>query len=453
MGLKRMPSTPLLELLEGQPGKDTPGMPQPNTPSPPPQPQIIQTRSSSSKSQPQPPRPKLPSSPPPALPPRPESTDSKRKRSPKGKETVDGGKSQPSKERDEAPRTKQLKIGHQSKGKETEVQPSQGKGKGIEAQSSPSAWLPAPMPHGGPLLETASMRDLRDGEGGFVADALGRTLLLPTDIDELKKMRMQEVFLSTKRMEEEVNLKSAAAENERSKRLLAARTLQASEEDLVKTKTALTDAIRERDNVSAGLASAQKQAEDQTKRLLKAKDQLRVARELIDDLNRRLAKAEHDKGVAEYARDEATRAKQEAEFARNEVEAAKETAEDDGYNAGVWEETLRRAGVNTSSDLWKAENIFYPTAIREATSTSSAAVSDQSEKEVTQSEAVQVGASPDEQLKEGEFQDVIEASQRTDPEGTDAVPAQPSPEGTALKGTEANPVPPSQDVADEKLKK
>ena len=39
--------------------------------------------------------------------------------------------------------------------------------------------------------------------------------------------------------------------------------------------------------------------------------------------------------MAEYARDEAMRAKQEAELARNEAEAAKETAEDDGYNAGV----------------------------------------------------------------------------------------------------------------------
>ena len=63
----------------------------------------------------------------------------------------------------------------------------------------PSAWLPAPMLHGGPLLETASMRVPRDGEGGYVADALGRTMLLPTDMDSLRKMRMQEVFLSTKR--------------------------------------------------------------------------------------------------------------------------------------------------------------------------------------------------------------------------------------------------------------
>ena len=55
------------------------------------------------------------------------------------------------------------------------------------------------MLHGGPLLETASMKDLGDGEGGYMTDALGRTMLLPTDMDGLKKMRMQEVFLSMKR--------------------------------------------------------------------------------------------------------------------------------------------------------------------------------------------------------------------------------------------------------------
>ena len=125
---------------------------------------------------------------------------------------------------------------------------------------------------------------------------------------------------------------------------------------------------------------------------------MRIAKEQISDLKKRLILAENDKGVAEYARDETMRAKREAEFARNEAKAAKETAEDEGYNAGVadtqaslkaqilgvcrlycsqvWEEALKRAGVDASSDLWKAENIFYPTAIREATSTNSEAVSD-----------------------------------------------------------------------------
>ena len=133
MGLKRKLLTLLLQLLEGQPGKDTQGTPQPDAPSPPPRPPIIQTKSSSTKSQPQSLRPELPASSQTARPPRLEGADSKRKRSPKGKEVTDGGKSQPFKEKDEVPRTKQLKIGHQGKGKETKVQSSQGKGKGIEA--------------------------------------------------------------------------------------------------------------------------------------------------------------------------------------------------------------------------------------------------------------------------------------------------------------------------------
>ncbi|XP_030936344.1 uncharacterized protein LOC115961508 [Quercus lobata] len=438
MGLKRKPPTPLLELLEGQPGKDMQGTPQPKAPSPPSQPQIVQTRSSSTKSQPQSPRPKLPASSQPSLPPRPEGTDSKRKRSSKGKETMDGGKSQPSKEKEEAPRIKKLKIGHQSKGKETEVQTSQGKGKGIEAQSLPSAWLPAPMLHGGPLLETA--------------------------------------LQATYRIEEEVNNKSKVAENERIKRITAAKTLQASEDELAKAKADLTAAIPERDSASAGLASAQKQAEDQTKRLLEAEDQLQIAKDMIEGLSKKLAAVEYDKRVAEYARDEAKRVKREAEFARKEAE--------------VWEEALRRAGVNASSDLWKAENIFYPTAIREATSSSSVAMSDQPEEEVTQSENLQVGGTPGKTLKEGEPQDVIGASQHTDPEApkevtkpvvgtqmpnaeepatlaqppqaiplavapksTDTDPVQPSPEGTILQGVEADSTLPSQDVADARPKK
>ena len=48
-------------------------------------------------------------------------------------------------------------------------------------------------------MEDASMRNLGDGEGAYVTDALERTLLLSTDTKELKNMRMQEVFLSAKR--------------------------------------------------------------------------------------------------------------------------------------------------------------------------------------------------------------------------------------------------------------
>ena len=117
-------------------------------------------------------------------------------------------------------------------------------------------------------------------------------------------------------------------------------------------------------------------------------------------------------------------------------------------------------------------------------------MSNQHEGGVIQSDSVQVGASPGEPLKRGELQDVIVASQRTNPEipkevaepvvgtqmpnakepailaqplqaiplvvipkSTDTDPAQSSPKRTVLQGVEADPVPPSQDVADAILKK
>ena len=49
------------------------------------------------------------------------------------------------------------------------------------------------------MVDSASLRDFRGGEGAYVADALERSLLLPTDMAELGGLRRQEVFLSIKR--------------------------------------------------------------------------------------------------------------------------------------------------------------------------------------------------------------------------------------------------------------
>lgn len=48
-------------------------------------------------------------------------------------------------------------------------------------------------------MEDASLRSFRDDEGAYVADTLERTLLLPIDMNKLKNMRMQKVFLSVNR--------------------------------------------------------------------------------------------------------------------------------------------------------------------------------------------------------------------------------------------------------------
>ena len=48
-------------------------------------------------------------------------------------------------------------------------------------------------------MEDVSLRNLGDGESAYMTNALKRALLLPIDMEELKNMRMQKVFLSAKR--------------------------------------------------------------------------------------------------------------------------------------------------------------------------------------------------------------------------------------------------------------
>ena len=76
------------------------------------------------------------------------------------------------------------------------------------------------------------------------------------------------------------------------------RTFKNSEADLLKAREDLKEVIRAKD-------SAQKQAEDQTRCLLKAEEQLQIAKEQIVDLKKKLAKEEGAKKVAEWARDKA----------------------------------------------------------------------------------------------------------------------------------------------------
>ena len=101
---------------------------------------------------------------------------------------MDGGKSYSPHEEDEGRRaSKQLRVASHGQEKEVDVQPE------------PQAWLPAPMFHGEPLMDNASLRDFNKGEGTYVADAVERSLLLSVDMEDLKNLRSKELFLSMKR--------------------------------------------------------------------------------------------------------------------------------------------------------------------------------------------------------------------------------------------------------------
>ena len=114
-------------------------------------------------------------------------------------------------------------------------------------------------------------------------------------------------------------------------------TLKNSETDLLKAMEDLKEMTRARDSAELGLANSQKQAEDQTRRLLEVEDQLKIANEQITYLKKKLSDVEGAKNVTEWAKDEALRAKEEAVFARAEAESSKEKAEEEAYDLGVAE--------------------------------------------------------------------------------------------------------------------
>ena len=62
---------------------------------------------------------------------------------------------------------------------------------------------------------------------------------------------------------------------------------------------------------------------------------MQIAKEQIVNLKQKLAAVEGAKKVAEWARDEALKAKEKAVFTRVEAESSKEKAKEEAYDLGV----------------------------------------------------------------------------------------------------------------------
>ena len=156
--------------------------------------------------------------------------------------------------------------------------------------------------------------------------------------------------------------------------------------------------------------------------LLEAKDQLRIAKEQIADLKKKLVEADRAKNVAEWAKDKALKAKEKVEFARAKAEGSKEEAQEEAYDLGVtktqaalkaqvpgvcrlycsqvWNEALKQARVEASSDLWRVENVYYPPAIKETTPSSSEVRGVPKGAKATRTVAAAATTAPDEPAKE-----------------------------------------------------
>ena len=81
------------------------------------------------------------------------------------------------------------------------------------------------------------------------------------------------------------------------------------------------------------------------------------------------------------------------------------------YCSQVWNEALKQAGVEASSDLWKVENVYYPSAIRETAPSSSEAGGVPEEAEATGTVVVVATTAPDEPAKESKPPGAVETGE------------------------------------------
>ena len=132
------------------------------------------------------------------------------------------------------------------------------------------------------------------------------------------------------------------------------------------------------------------------------------------------------------------RAKAKAKFTKIEAESSKEKAEEEAYALGVaetqatlraqvpgvcrlycshiWNEALKEARLEVSSDLWKVENIYYPLTIQETAPASSEAKVAPEEAEAARPKAALAITDHNEPVKEGELPRATEAHKNLNPE-------------------------------------
>ena len=155
-------------------------------------------------------------------------------------------------------------------------------------------------------------------------------------------------------------------------RVATVQTLAVAENSNADLKKRLTAKKQARKSADSALEGAERQVESQRKLAREANDQLAASKEQLAALKKQLEEAQR-------LRDQAEKAKAKAERERDE-------AEQHGYDVGMvetedalraevpvvchayciqtWEEALNRAGIDSSSELRKPENIFFSPTVQ-----------------------------------------------------------------------------------------
>ena len=175
------------------------------------------------------------------------------------------------------------------------------------------------------------------------------------------------------------NSLSQQLDEERKMRATAMQTLTIAENSNIDLKKRLTTEEQARKSANAALQGVERQTESQRKLAHEANEQLAASKEQLATLKKQLKEAQRLRDQAEKARVQAEEAKAKAENERDEVEQhgydvsiaeiedalkAEVPAVCRAYCTHNWEEALNRAGIDTSSELRKLENIIFPPALQ-----------------------------------------------------------------------------------------
>ena len=148
---------------------------------------------------------------------------------------------------------------------------------------------------------------------------------------------------------------------EEGRRNAAVEAFNAAEKSIQELKSRLLEEERERKRAAAALDSAKRQVKRQRVLIRNAEDQLAASKAQIVTLKKKLEEAEKALEQAKRARDQAEQEGYNVGMAETEEALrAKVSGICRNYYSQVWNEALNQAGIEASSVLTKAENVYFP---------------------------------------------------------------------------------------------
>ena len=299
----------------------------------------------------------------------------------------------------------------QKKGKETK-EPREKRTRSVDSRDEAAirreqrTWSPRIELDGAPIPWDATLWESQRGQASFLAEGLQQPLLLPRDMEGLRKTRQPDLFMSLKRdmamvsgifylvlilctplsscfnrifisFRAQVTQQIFVAEEwakkaredlhrEVQSRSAAEKTAGDLKQDFDRLNNEIKEVKKAHASAEASLKNATNQADDLRIQLHQSKEKLTTEQQALSTLKVELARTKEEARLAREAAEKAVAASYDRGIHDTKVRLAEEVAAVcKEYITTSWGVALDRAVVPADSDLRKAENIFFPEDIRE----------------------------------------------------------------------------------------